>query len=69
MRKIKERYKATDLRAQANRLSFNAVEEGIYTGNTIAAEAIDGEGLGMMGQGGGVGKMRLSEAEEKKVKV
>ena len=43
IRKIKERYKATDLRAAANRLSFNAVEEGIYTGNTIAAEAIDGE--------------------------
>jgi len=69
MRKIKERYKATDLRAAANRLSFNAVEEGIYTGNTIAAEAIDGEGLGMMGQGGSLGKTRLSEAEEKHVKA
>lgn len=71
MRKIKERYKATDLRAAANRLSFNAVEEGIYTGNTIAAESNDGEGLGMMGKslGGSLGKTRLSEAEEKHVKA
>jgi len=72
MRKIKERYKSTDLMQSANRLSMNGVEEGIYTGNTIAAESLDGEGLGMMGNGGqgmGIGKVRMSEAEEKRVKA
>jgi len=69
MRKIKERYKTSDLRAQANRLSFNAVEEGIYTGNTIAAEMEDGMGMAGTASGGGVGRVRLSEAEEKHVKA
>jgi len=72
MRKIKERYKATDMMAAANRLSMNGVEEGIYTGNTIAAESLDGEGLGMMGAGGmgnGMGKIKMSESEEKRIKA
>ena len=43
MRKIKEKYQASDLMKQASRVAFASQDEGLYTGNTM-------ESLGMIGE-------------------
>ena len=58
LRKQKERYGQTDMRKAANRLNFNQPEE--ETG-------LEGVGLGVLGAGGGDGRLRLNATQSKKL--
>jgi len=58
VRKMKEKYAKTDMRKHANRMAFGVAEE----------ETVNGKGLGMLGQAGGSGKVRLSAKDKGLIK-